>query len=80
MTVEQSKTGSIVVRRSETDVFCYYCFYFVAVTPSVDSKQVKYDIEVINSRDDGEEAELIELNRDIDNLQSFNIPSSGDSR
>jgi len=64
MTVEEGTTGNIIVRRSDTDVFCYYCFYFITVKPHVGEGEVKYDFEVTNSRDSGEEAELLDINRD----------------
>ena len=57
MTVETGTTGNIIVRKSETHSFCYYCYYFITVTPVSTEKKAEFDIEVRKSRDDGEESE-----------------------
>jgi hypothetical protein len=77
-TVSAGNRGSILVRKADTDAFCYYCFYFISVTPSTYDK-ARFDITVKKNRDDGEEAEEIVKNRNADNLQEFDLPNGGTS-
>lgn len=79
MSVTQATSKSIVVRRSDLDAFCYYCFYFITIAPSALSEKVQFDIEVNLNRDAGEEAKDLILNKPLDELQSFTLPQPGQS-
>lgn len=75
--VPKGTSNNMKILRTDSS-FCFYCFYFFTVLPEGGNAQ--YDMMVQKSRDQGEEAEEIEINKPSSDLNKFTLSKEGDSK
>lgn len=65
MEVGQGQAEQLIIRKTDSDIFCYYCFYYITVFTNTTSG-AQYNIEARLNRELNEDAIDIPLNQPED--------------